>query len=1370
MKHWKKILIAAAAFILIIIAAIYGFLSLYDFNKFKPTIATLLQEKIGRVLTIEGDINLKFGPGFILVPTVAVESLRLQNAQWGSRPDLARIKRMEVSLSLLPLISGKLRFSKIILDEPDVMLEIDRSGKTNFDFEPAGKPADKHSDKPSDEIDEKTPLPALIFDDVRISRGLLTIRDQGRGRALPLRIDRLNLDIPGLSQSMKIKFEGVFKDRPVQLQGDVGPIAAWIEPGIPWPLHLEASTGNNTVVVQGEIRDPKNFQDLNFNVGAKGPSLAELAAIAEISDFPDPGGFDLTARVSDQGGILAAEKLDLRVGSLDLAEMVLSGSVKNLPKQRGIELDFKVTGKDAANLTRLGFPPPRTRGPFEVSGTITDPAEKQYNISGIKILADKSTFAGNIDLNLAAEPPRLEARLTSPHYILGPSEMTATLTGPLDRISLKTLDLKIGDPKHVKIWIKGGIKNLTNLEGVDMDFDLQGEEMVGLEKFIHRSLPLQGGFAASGEVLIPEHGKLYIPELKISLGGSTINGSVELNLQGEKPQIDARLFSPKFQLSGILKPALRRKDWVKAASSLQSFKLDARLSGFAEALSLEALDFKAGDKKRIAAVLTGSVHDLSSRRGLDLKFEVQGNNAAELKKYLGQRLPVQGPFSVSGRLTDTEPETYNVNDLKIVLDKNAFGGGLKLDLAGKQPRLTADLSAGKFNLKGLPILRGKAWDGLKRIGNLGPLALTARLDFPKNKIAIDQISLKAGTEDLIRINITGTVNDIMGTRGIDLKLSAKGREISKLKQITGRPLVLQGAYALSGRLRDPVSRNFLLEDLEAVIGNNRIGGKLKYIDAGKRSKLLVDLSGSHLDLNPFISNRTPDGKPAGKKDDKKELTLIPDLGPFQLKFQLTGLSEKPNVKGLNILAGDENLVRIQLSGEIKDLPAQRGFNIDFAIHGNDFANLKKISAPVPSLKGLYRLSGRVSDLGPKIYKIDNLKLRLGDNDVRGAMTLDLKQARPKIKAEVSAEKIDIRPLLAETEKKESNKTRKAKPDPKKDKVFSTTPLTFDALNRIDLDIKIRDKKILLPRFALDVLALDMLLRNGRLALKPFTFKVKEGSFDGRLMLDTKKSAPELALEIHADQLDLDQLLNDLGAGKDFKGKVNADIRLSGSGNSQAAIMAGLNGKIHVHVSEGRASNTYLVFLQRFLGTDILRILNPFEKNTRYSDINCLITYIDIKNGLANGELLLDNDQTTVLGSGDLDLRTEQLDFGIDPTPKKGTGISGVGSVSFSFKELSQPFRLGGTLAAPAMVLDPTTTVLTVGKFAGALALGPAGIAAFFSNVSLGKTDPCSEMMKAIEKIREKPESAEIMNAGGEPTKGGTQKKKSKGFFKRLFGQ
>ncbi len=104
--------------------------------------------------------------------------------------------------------------------------------------------------------------------------------------------------------------------------------------------------------------------------------------------------------------------------------------------------------------------------------------------------------------------------------------------------------------------------------------------------------------------------------------------------------------------------------------------------------------------------------------------------------------------------------------------------------------------------------------------------------------------------------------------------------------------------------------------------------------------------------------------------------------------------------------------------------------------------------------------------------------------------------------------------------------------------------------------------------------------------------------------------------------------------------------------------------------------------------------------------------------------------------------------------------------------MSQPFRLGGTLAQPSLVIDPGRTAFVIGKMVGALALGPVGIAAFFADGSVGKQNPCTVALEAIAKKDQPPDAKKADDSSKETATGDEKKKekKSGGFFKRLFGK
>ena len=107
-----KILIIAGIAVVVLVAGAAVVLMSMDFNQFKPQIAAEVKKATGRDMTIAGDLRLNL---LTLNPGLAVDGVRFANAPWGSRPDMAVIKRFEVKVSIMPLLSGTLTSTIVAL-------------------------------------------------------------------------------------------------------------------------------------------------------------------------------------------------------------------------------------------------------------------------------------------------------------------------------------------------------------------------------------------------------------------------------------------------------------------------------------------------------------------------------------------------------------------------------------------------------------------------------------------------------------------------------------------------------------------------------------------------------------------------------------------------------------------------------------------------------------------------------------------------------------------------------------------------------------------------------------------------------------------------------------------------------------------------------------------------------------------------------------------------------------------------------------------------------------------------------------------------------------------------------------------------------
>ena len=124
--------VLAGVFVLVVAVVVAGvaIVMSIDPNEYRDRLTTEVKTLTGRDLVVKGDLKV----GISLIPTLVASDVSFSNASWGSRPEMAVIKRLEASLEALPLLSGNIKIGKVVLVEPDILLEVASDGRTNWDF------------------------------------------------------------------------------------------------------------------------------------------------------------------------------------------------------------------------------------------------------------------------------------------------------------------------------------------------------------------------------------------------------------------------------------------------------------------------------------------------------------------------------------------------------------------------------------------------------------------------------------------------------------------------------------------------------------------------------------------------------------------------------------------------------------------------------------------------------------------------------------------------------------------------------------------------------------------------------------------------------------------------------------------------------------------------------------------------------------------------------------------------------------------------------------------------------------------------------------------------------------------------------------
>jgi len=357
----------------------------------------------------------------------------------------------------------------------------------------------------------------------------------------------------------------------------------------------------------------------------------------------------------------------------------------------------------------------------------------------------------------------------------------------------------------------------------------------------------------------------------------------------------------------------------------------------------------------------------------------------------------------------------------------------------------------------------------------------------------------------------------------------------------------------------------------------------------------------------------------------------------------------------------------------------------------------------------------MSDPAPKTYAISNLKVTLGTSDVSGTVEARLSGQRPMVTAALSSQTLDIRSMLPERAGSSSAKTggtpskEPAKAGPKREKMFPDDPLPLDALGLVDAAVTFQAGQILLPKMSLSNLSANIHLKDGHLEINPAKTLFADGKLDARLDLQAQGKIATLGVVMKVDQLDLGRIAKEVQGREVIQGRLDADIQVKGRGSSVAGVMGSLDGTSVMVMQNGKVDNATIDLLAGDIGSGLVKLMGLSSQESQYTAVHCFVSGFTIKDGRADTTaLVIDTDRMSVIGDGEIDLKTERLSLGFAPSLKGGTGSRREDRVKASLSELAGNFRLGGTLVNPSLGMDSTQSATSIDKVISGFLAGRKG--------------------------------------------------------------
>ena len=285
----------------VLIAAIVT-LYFLDWNQMRGPIGRYLSHRTGREVRIDGNLSVKL---FTWQPSVDAGGLYVGNPQWVGTPQAAKVKELRVELRLVPLLFGHLVLPLVKIDEPDILLVRDSSGRTNWDRD--GRNPNEAFNLP--------PMQRFLVRDghVRIDDAVRKLHFTGTVNSSE------ELSGPSSGQAgaaFTLTGDGTLNQNKFLADVKGGPLLN-VDETKPYDFTADVHAGDTHAVVNGAITQPFHLDRFTASMNVSGPTLSDLYFLTGLV-LPNTPPYHMTLSVQREGTCYRLNDINALLGGTDL--------------------------------------------------------------------------------------------------------------------------------------------------------------------------------------------------------------------------------------------------------------------------------------------------------------------------------------------------------------------------------------------------------------------------------------------------------------------------------------------------------------------------------------------------------------------------------------------------------------------------------------------------------------------------------------------------------------------------------------------------------------------------------------------------------------------------------------------------------------------------------------------------------------------------------------------------------------------------------------------------------------------------------------------------------------------------------------------
>jgi uncharacterized protein involved in outer membrane biogenesis len=416
--------------------------------------------------------------------------------------------------------------------------------------------------------------------------------------------------------------------------------------------------------------------------------------------------------------------------------------------------------------------------------------------------------------------------------------------------------------------------------------------------------------------------------------------------------------------------------------------------------------------------------------------------------------------------------------------------------------------------------------------------------------------------------------------------------------------------------------------------------------------------------------------------------------------------------------------RIAVEGTVTNPAHVAAIDLRLKLAGPSMARLYAFSGVLlpetPAFSTEGHLTGSLEE-GKSRWVYDDFKGKVGESDIGGRLEFAAGKPRSKLSGSIGSRQlrfVDLGPLIG-ADSNASKRARGVDAVQPESKALPVEKFHTEKWKSLDADVHFKAEHIVKDAdLPLSKLSTHLVMQNGVLTLQPLQFAMAGGNVKSNIKLDGSGgngSPIKATADVDARGIQIKQLFPKMQTMQATVGTLNADAKLSATGESVAEMLAKSNGEVKGLVSQGEVSKLLL----EAAGLNVANVIVTKLFGDKQVHLNCLAADMGVKDGVATTRsFVLDTAEAIVDINGWVNLSTEQMNLRVKPETKQ-----------LRLLTLRTPFYVKGTFKKPDLSLDKKVLAIKGGA-AAVLATVAAPVAALLPliNTGPGQESPCSRLV------------------------------------------